>query len=76
MKIKSLLRNSGIFASDNSSSGISSIKSGSSKSLDSNNEKQKEIESLIDDADDDDFDKLSWSNFKINFVSFLYINLC
>ena len=64
MKIKTLLRNSGLF-SDQSSSGISSIKSNSS----SNVELEKSSESKNESSDDDDFDKLSWSNFKINFVS-------
>ena len=64
MKIKTLLRNSGLF-SDQSSSGISSIKSNSS----SNVELEKSSESKNEISDDDDFDKLSWSNFKVNFVS-------
>ena len=67
MKIKTLLRNSGLFTpSDHSSSGISSIKSTSS----SNGELEKQSPEIEDEKvyldSDEDFDKLSWSNFKIN----------
>ena len=63
MKLKTLLRNSGLFASDRSSSGISSLKSASSSGELENT--AESTEKTVFDSDDD-FDKLSWSNFKIN----------
>ena len=64
MKLKTLLRNSGLFASDHSSSGISSLKSASSSGELENTTDSTEKPVTLDS--DDDFDKLSWSNFKIN----------
>ena len=67
MKIKTLLRNSGLFTpSDHSSSGISSIKSTSSSNGELEKQNPETEDDKVDLDSDEDFDKLSWSNFKIN----------
>ena len=114
MKIKSFFRNSGIFGSENGSSGLGSLTSESSKSLEKNppenskstpipdktvtfspnviidcnsgesekSDSTEEIEEITEvDIEKDnpremedsfeDFDKLSWSHFRVEFVSFM-----
>ena len=86
MKIKGFFRNSGIFnsGSDQGSSGLGSLVSESSKSLAEEKEIEPEVEPEVENESNkienpcdnpsesfEDFDKLSWSNFKVDlqFVS-------